>query len=75
MKLWIVAEVKSFDTRGWALDWEFAGAFATREEAAGVCTRPGLCLFSAELGVFVGGGDTMPAPDLAFPSGTGQTHG
>lgn len=67
MKLWVVAQVKSVDAEGWALDWDLAGVFSTEDKARGVCTEPGDCLWPVELDAFAGR-PTTPPPGLIYPS-------
>ncbi len=75
-QVWIVADVKRFAADGWADDWEFAGVFTTRAAAAAACTRPGMCLFSAELDALVPNAEvTTRPPDLAYPAGAGMRRG
>lgn len=71
MKLWIVVQVKTFDDEGWALDWDFAGAFTTEAKARDVCTQPGDCMWPVEADTFLGR-ETLPPPGRVFPHGDGS---
>jgi len=67
MQVWIVAQVKSVDSQGWAQDWDLGGVFTTEAKAREACTEPTDCMWPIEADTFLGR-DTVAAPGLTYPA-------
>ena len=71
-QVWIVAQVKSFDERGWARQWDLGGVFSTEEKALSVCSTPSDAIWSVPLDEFLGR-ETMAPPGIIYPVAREET--
>jgi hypothetical protein len=67
MQVWVVAQIKKFDSQGMGIDWDLGGVFTTKEAAVEVCDQPGDAVWPVELDTFLGR-PTVAAPDIIFPA-------
>jgi hypothetical protein len=66
MQLWIVAQIKSFDSKGWALDWDLGGVFSSEDKARAACTGPSDAVWPVTLDEFLGR-DRVEPPGISYP--------
>lgn len=66
MQLWIVAQVKTFDDQGWALDWDLGGVFSSEDMARAACTGPSDAVWSVTLDESLGR-DRVEPPGISYP--------
>ncbi|MFB7031724.1 MULTISPECIES: hypothetical protein [unclassified Streptomyces] len=61
-QVWVVAQVHSYDSQGWALDWDLGGVFSTEALARAACTEPTDAMWPVTL-------DALPSRKTAAPPG------
>ncbi|HCA86365.1 MAG TPA: hypothetical protein DEQ61_13195 [Streptomyces sp.] len=67
VELWVVAQIKSFDAEGWALDWDLGGVFSTEDKARAACSEPRDAMWPVTLDTFLGR-ETVEPPDVVYPA-------
>ncbi|MFJ2701873.1 hypothetical protein ACIO3R_01575 [Streptomyces sp. NPDC087428] len=65
-QVWVVAQVRSFDAQGWALDWDLGGVFTSEAKARAVCSHPGDAMWPLVLDAFTGR-ELISPPGLTYP--------
>lgn len=71
VQVWVVAQVRSFDAQGWALDWDLGGVFSSEAKARAVCAGPGDAMWSVSLDAFLGC-EAISPPGLTYPAAGGR---
>ncbi|MFJ8555299.1 hypothetical protein [Streptomyces sp. NPDC093676] len=66
--VWVVAQVKSFNAEGWALDWDLGGIYTTEDAARSACTQPGDSMWPVQLNQPLPR-ETVEPPGLEYPAG------
>jgi len=65
--VWVVAQNKTFDDAGWAVDWELGGVFTTEEAARAACTVPTDAMWPVALDTPIGR-ETIAPPGITYPA-------
>lgn len=70
-QVWVVAQNKTFDEQGWAVDWDLGGVFTTEEKAREACSEPTDAMWPVPLDRPLGR-ETVEPPGIVYPAAPGE---